>query len=66
MVLRELLGLIDLLGAQTLYIHKTMEFILVCKDKNLILIAFQVVAPYFEGFDNSQKLNVVGLVLYFC
>ena len=62
MVLRELLGPADLSGAQALRIHETMEVIVVRKDKNLMLAAFQIVTPRLEGFDNSQKLTVVGLV----
>ena len=65
MVSRELLGPADLSGAQTLCIHKTTEVIMVRKNKNLILAAFQIVMPRLEGFDNSQKLIVVGLISYF-
>ena len=36
---------------------------MVYKDKDFALAAFQIVTPYFEGFDDSQKLAVVGLVL---
>ena len=66
MVLKELLGLADLSGAQTLCIHETREVIVVRKDKNLILATFQKIAPCLEGFNNSQKFIVVGLVLCFC
>ena len=65
-VLKELLGPMDLSGAQTLCIHEMTKVIVVHKNKELIFTAFQVVAPYLEGFDNSQKLTVVGLVLCFC
>ena len=30
-----------------------------------MLAAFQVIMLRFEGFDDSQKLTVVGLVSYF-
>ena len=53
MVLRELLGPADLSGAQALCIHETTEIIMVCKDKNLMLTAFQVVAPSLECFNDS-------------
>ena len=66
MVLKELLGLIDLLAAQTLCIYKTMKVIVICKDKNLMLVAFQVVVPSLEYFNNGWKLSVVGLILSFC
>ena len=39
---------------------------MVCKDENLILATFQIVTPHLEGFDNSQKLIVLGLVSYLC
>ena len=65
MVLGELLGPEDLSGAQTLYIHETTEVIMVCKDENFMLAALQIVTPRLEGFDNSQKLTVVGLVSCF-
>ena len=35
---------------------------MVCKNENLMLAAFQIVTPRLEGFDNSQKLTVVGLI----
>ena len=65
MILRELLGPSDLSATQTLCTHKTTEVIVVYKNKNLMLAAFYVVAPYLESFDNSQKLAVVSLVLCF-
>ena len=33
------------------------------KDENFILAAFQIVTLCLEGFDDSQKLTIVGLVL---
>ena len=53
MVLRELLGLSDLSGAQTLCIYERTEVIMVYKDKNLILAAFLAVVPSFKCFYNS-------------
>ena len=38
---------------------------MVRKDENLMLAAFQIVTPRLEGFDNGQKLTVVGLVSCF-
>ena len=66
MVSREFLGPADLFGAQTLCIHKTTEVIVVRKDKNLMLATFQIVTPRLEGFDNGQKLAVVGLIPSLC
>ena len=62
MVLRELLGLADLFGAQAFYIHEMTEVILVRKDKNLMLKIFHVVPPGLESLDDSQKLAVMGLI----
>ena len=53
MVSRELLGLTDLSGAQTLCIHETTEVIVICEDENLMLGAFQVMAPCLKDFDDS-------------
>ena len=66
MVSRELLGPTDLSRAQALRIYETTEIIVVRKDKNLILAAFQIVTPCLEGFDNGQKLAVVGFIAYLC
>ena len=53
MVLEELLGPADLSGAQTFYIYEKMEVIVVHKNENLMLIAFQVVAPILEFLNNG-------------
>ena len=65
MVSEELLGLADLFEAQTLCIYETTKVIMVRKDENLMLSAFQIVTPHLKGFNNSQKFTVVGLVSYF-
>ena len=65
MVSRELLGLADLSGAQALCMHKMTEIIVFSKDKNLMLVALQVVVLSLECFNNSQKLIIVGLISYF-
>ena len=62
MISRELLGPTDLSGAQALCIHELTEVIVVRKDENLMLAAFQVVPPGLESLDDSQKLAVVGLI----
>ena len=64
-ITRELLGPTDLFGAQTLHIHELMEVIMVRKDENLMLAAFEIVTPRLKGFNDSQKLIVVGLVSCF-
>ncbi len=55
-VLKELLGPVNLARAQNFHIHKLVEVIIVSKDENLIFTAFQVIASSFKGFNNSQKL----------
>ncbi len=62
MVLKELLGLADLVGAQTLCIHELTEVVVVNEDEDLMFAVFQVVAPSFKGFNDSQELLVVGFV----
>ena len=53
MVLRELLGPADLSLAQALCIHGTTKVIVVHKDENLMLSAFQIVAPSLEYFNDG-------------
>ncbi len=36
---------------------------MVNKNEDLIFAAFQAVAPSLKGFNNSQKLLIVGFVL---
>ena len=40
MVSEELLGLMNLFGAQAFCIYKTMKIIVICKDENLIFVTF--------------------------
>ncbi len=61
-VSRELLGPADLTRAQAFRIHKSTEVIMVSKDKDLVFVAFQVVALSLKGFNNSQELLIVGFV----
>ncbi len=62
-VLRELLGPADLKRAQVFHIHELTEVIIVTKDEDLVFPVFQVVAPSFKSFNNSQKLLIVGFIL---
>ena len=39
---------------------------MVRKDENLMLATFQIVTPRLKGFDNGQKLAVVGLIPSLC
>ena len=66
MILRELLGLTNLLGAQTLYIYETMEVDIIRKNNGLIFRTFQIVTPRLKNLNYSQKLTVVGLISSLC
>ena len=53
MITRELLGPTDPSGAQALRIHESTEVIVVREDEDLMLAAFQVVAPSLECLNNG-------------
>ena len=40
MVVQELLGPMDLSGAQAFYIHEVTKVVLVCEDENLVFATF--------------------------
>ncbi len=61
-VMKELLGLLNLTRAQAFYIYKLIEVVVVCKDNNLIFIAFQIVVPRLKGFNDSHELLVVNFI----
>ena len=61
-VLRELLGPVDLTKAQAFHIYELTEVIMVNKDKDLVFAAFQVVVPSLKSFNNSQEFLIVSLV----
>ena len=62
MVLEELLGSMDLFRAQALCIYKATKIVVICEDGHFVLAAFQIKTQCLEGFDNSYKLAVVGLI----
>ena len=62
MIPRELLGLPNLVRAQTLRIHKSTEVIMVGKYQNFVLAAFQIISPCLKSLNNYQKLTVMGFV----
>ena len=53
MVLREFLGPADLFGAQIFCVHERTEVIVVRKDEDLMLAAFQVVVPSLKCLNND-------------
>ena len=57
------MGPADLARAQAFRIHKLMKVIMVNEDKDLVFAVFQVVAPSLKGFNDSQELLIIGLVL---
>lgn len=59
---RELLGPSNLIKAQILCIHQLTRVIMICKYQNFMLTVLQIVALSLKGFNNSQKLTVVGLI----
>ena len=38
---------------------------MIYKDKHFIFVSFQVIMPYLEDFDNSQKLTIINFISYF-
>lgn len=52
-VLREFLYPVDLTKTETFCIHKLVEVIIVSKDKDLVFVAFQIVAPSFESLNDG-------------
>ena len=48
MVLKEFLGLANLMKTQTLYIYKLTEIIMVNKNENYLFTAFKIVLPDFK------------------
>ena len=53
MVLEELLGPVDLSGAQTFCVHEVTKIVMVYENKHLVLVTFQIVMLCLEGFDDS-------------
>lgn len=62
MILKELLSLSNLTGAETVWIPKSMQIVIVDRDKELIFVTFQIVVTSLECFNNGQKLIVVSFV----
>lgn len=52
----------DLLGTETLYIYELIEVILFGEIEDFMLAVFQVLVPSFKGFNNSQKIFIVGFL----
>ena len=53
MITKELLGLLDLTKAQAFCIHQLTEIVLVPKNKDVLLIVFQIVVPSLKYLNNS-------------
>lgn len=65
MISREPLSLAKLLKAQTLYIHEEIGVIKIDKDKNFMLVNFQVVVLDLKGFNNDQQLIHINFISSF-
>ena len=52
MILKKLLGLPDLMKAQTFHIYESTKFVVVSQDKSFVLAAFQIVYPSFESLND--------------
>lgn len=61
-VSREFLGLLNLSGAQVLYIHEPTEVVIVREHKNFMLTTFKIMPSGFQSFNNGQKLSIIGFV----
>ena len=61
--MRELLGSSNLLRAQAFRIYELTKIIVVRKDEDLVFTVLQVVVPSLKGFNNSQELLIVCLVV---
>ncbi len=62
----QLLSLPDLFRTQAFRIHEILEVVVVCKYKNFMLVALQVMSPSLESFNDGQQLAVVDLKLSLC
>lgn len=65
MVLRDLLGLTNLLRAYTFNIYKLSEVVIVNKIKNFLFAIFQVLMLSIKGFTHGQELLIIGSITSF-
>lgn len=65
MVLRDLLGLTNLLRAYTFNIYKLSEVVIVNKIKNFLFAIFQVWMPSIKGLNDGQELLIIGAITSF-
>ena len=61
--MKEFLGPSNLIIAYVFDIYELTEVVVVHKDKKLIFVTLQIVAPSFKSFNNSQKLLVMSLII---
>lgn len=52
-VLKMLLSLLNLAGAQILCLHEPAEIIVIGDNKNLIFAVFQIITPSIESLNNN-------------
>ena len=53
MILRELLGPMELAETQTLCIHELTKIVMIGKHKNFMLAFFKIVSPDLESLNNG-------------
>ena len=61
--MKKLLSLPNLTKTQAFCVHEAAKVIVINKYKNFIFTIFQIMLPYFESFNNGQKLTVVSFIL---
>lgn len=53
LILKEFLGLLNLIKAQALYIYYPIKIIIVAKNENFIFVAIYIVATGLKSFNNT-------------
>ena len=64
-ILRKFFNLINLSGVQGFHIYKMAKVVVICKNKNFMLIVFQVVLSNFECFNTSKEFAIMDFILSF-
>lgn len=65
-VLQKFLGLKDFKKAQTFYIHKWVEVIIIYKDDKFKFIDLQIVVPSLRSVNNNWKVLIMSFILGLC
>lgn len=65
MVLKELLRPSNLFGAQAFHIYELKKVIVIFQNQNFVFVAFEVVPPSLEGFNNGEELAIMSFLSSF-